>query len=163
MFLNPQWVQQGLDALRATLDVDPALKRDMIQFLFDEGFWDEKKLQWESATSRFDGCLNPAKKDFFKFSEIWALMKKFRRHELFYAMADDLGFYRPREKPTEERRLELLEEIATTQQKLLDHLTSKQAELARLDQPAGNVRMHPAVVEGRGSFSRNSDGEKGRF
>lgn len=152
-FLDPIWMQRNLDALRETLDVDPAMRRDMIQFLFDEGLWDRETLSWSGAEARFAGCLNPSKQVFFKFSEILALMKRFRRYALLYAICEDLGFERPRQKPTEERRQELMQRLVDTEQKLLDELTAGRAELARLDE-APNVHLHPAIKEGRGSFSQ---------
>lgn len=109
MFLDDEFFEFAGDALRETLNVDPATKREMIQFLIDEGFWD-KSMKWESAVARFDACLNPNKSEFFKLSELWALMKRFGRHHLFVAMGEDLG-YEIRRRATVERVEELLEKI----------------------------------------------------
>lgn len=159
MFLDPAWRQQGLDALREMLDVDDHLKKQIIEFLFEEGYWDEKRTSWDAAVARYNACLNPNKEAFFKLSEIWAIAKRFRRYHVLYAMAEDMGFYRPREKPTEERRQELLERIATAEEKLLDEITGARAELARLDQPTA-VHIEPAIRERRGAvWSQPDPGE----
>lgn len=131
-WIDESWLRSAFHALEATLKVDPRLKRDMIQFLFDEGFWNPETLEWSSAEARFNGCLNPNKSDFFKIGEAWALMKRFGRHELFLAMADDLG-YEVRRKPTEERRLELLERIALATERCETACTTASAELIRLE------------------------------
>lgn len=151
--LDPMWMQRGQDALRETLNVDDATKRDMIQFLLDEGFWNKDKLTtWDSAVARWNACMNPGKAEFFKTSELWALMKRFRRYQLLQAMAEDLAFdLKP--KATEERRQELLERIAAAEEWRNAEVGAARAELARMDEPT-NVRVHPAFQEGRGSFSR---------
>lgn len=160
--LDPMWMQRGWEALRDTLAVDDATKRDMIQFLLDEGFWDKSALKWESAERKFNACLNPARNDYFKIYEIWALMKRFRRYQLLYAMADDLDF-RPLEMmSTEERRQELLLRIAVAEEQLLKVKLAACAELETLDQPPEPVRVHPAFQEARGGFSR-ADKHSGGF
>lgn len=145
------WMQRGLDALDEMFRVSDATKRDMIQFLFDEGFWDKGRLSWAAAVARFNDCLNPNKPQFFKISELWALMKAFRRHGLLHAIADDLGYQALRQMPTEERRQALLERIAAGQEALAALLAHAHAELADLDtKPV--VRVHPALRDGRGAF-----------
>jgi hypothetical protein len=138
MRIDAQWMQRGLDALRSTLDVDGATKRRMIEVLFDEGFWDRERLSQDAAISRFNDCLNPGKPAYFKIGEVWALMLHFERHELFFAMARDLGF-EVRRIPTEERRQSLLERIATATEAHAAMLAQATAELARLgaDAPPG--------------------------
>jgi hypothetical protein len=131
MWIDAQWTQRGLDAMRATLDVDGATKRQMIEFLFEEGLWDKERLTWDAAVSRFNDCLNPGKPAFFKFGEVWALMLRFERHELFFAMARDFGF-ELRRMPTEERRQLLLERIAVATEACTATVAGATAELARL-------------------------------
>lgn len=150
-WIDESWLRSAFEALEATLKVDARLKRDMIQFLFDEGFWDTEKLSWPAAEARFNACLNPNKSDFFKIGELWALMKRFGRHELFLAMADDLG-YEVRRKPTEERRMELLERIAIATERCEAASTTAAAELIRLERtPDSKVARLPGG--GRPSFS----------
>lgn len=151
------WMQHGVDALEAMFRVDDATKRDMIQFLFDEGFWDASSLKWSAAVVRFNDCLNPGKDRFFKMAELWALAKAFHRHGLLHAMADDLGYYPLREKPTEERRQELLTRIANAQERLVAEQLDAKRELDLLDESGGEVRIHPAIREGRGAFSLPDD------
>jgi len=131
MWIDAGWAQRGLDALRSTLDVDGTTKKAMIEFLFHEGFWDQDKLTWDAAISRFNDCLNPGKPAFFKLGEVWALMKRFERHELFHALAQDLGF-EVRRIPTEERRQALLQRVATAIEGFEEELAGARAELARL-------------------------------
>jgi hypothetical protein len=152
-WLDAVWLQRGLDALRETVDADPAMKRDMIEFLLDEGFWKREKLDWESAIARFNACLNPNKPEYFRFVELWALMKRFHRHALFLAMAEDLG-YEVRHLPTEARRQALLERIATACEQHNLVLAECSGELRRIDStPPGTGRFDPAVRAGTASFS----------
>ncbi|MGH8073679.1 MAG: hypothetical protein ACREO4_06350 [Lysobacter sp.] len=134
-WIDEQWLRMALDAMRDTFGNDPHLKRDMIQFLFDEGFWDAKTLSWDAAVARFNGCLNPNKSEFFKTGELWALMKRFDRHQLFLAMATDLG-YEVRRIPTDERRQQLLERIAVAYEGCERSVAGAAAELSRLAAPA---------------------------
>lgn len=151
--VDEQWLQAGLDALEETFRVGDADKRDMIQFLFDEGFWNKEKLTWTAAVARFNDCLNPNKNQFFKLSELWALMKSFERPQLLQAMASDLGYQPLRQVPSDERRQALLERIARAEEQLLDLIASSKRELAELDAPDAKVRIHPAIHERRGAFS----------
>lgn len=143
------WLRMALDAMRDTFGNDPHLKRDMIQFLFDEGFWDAKALSWDAAVARFNACLNPNKSEFFKIGELWALMKRFTRHQLFLAMAADLG-YEVRQIPTDERRQQLLQRIAVAYEGCERSVAGASAELARLAAPepaskSGAVTLVPGV------------------
>lgn len=134
-WIDEGWLRKAFEALKSTFDKsDQKLKQEMIQFLLDEGFWDPERLKWDSAVARFNGCLNPNKDDFFKIGEAWALMKRFGRHELFLAMAEDLG-YEVRRKPTEERRMELLERIATASERLDMTIAEATREMVRLNDP----------------------------
>lgn len=151
--VDPKWMQRGWEALRETFNVDGATKRDMIQFLLDEGFWHKDRLTWEGAEKRFNDCINPTRDTFFKLVELWALMKQFRRFHLLEVMADDLGFRPLVQMPTEERRLELLERIAAAEEQMLAVVGPARAELDKLD-AAPEVRVHPAFQENRGGFSR---------
>lgn len=146
-WIDDAWLQNALDALRESFhEADSDTKRQMVQFLLDEGFWDSTKLEWGSAVTRFNSCLNPNKDDaFFKVSEVWALMKRFGRHHLFLAMAEDLG-YDVMPRPTEARRQALLERIAIATEDCTRAVSAAQAEWGRLDcvtspQPSGVARM----------------------
>lgn len=130
-WIDASWQDNGLQALRDTLDVDPRTRKAMVQFLFDEGFWDVDRLSWDAAIARWNDCLNPTKASFFKFGELWALMARFDRHHLFAAMAHDLG-YEVRRKPTEERRQELMLRLATSMEHIERELGDTRAQLDRL-------------------------------
>lgn len=143
-FLDPVWQQRGLDALRDMLDVDVRGKQQMIDFLFEEGLWDAKKLGNRGAMMRFNACLNPAKQDFWKPSELWALMKRFRRYQLLEAMAEDLGF-ELRPIPTEERRQALLLRIAEAMEHANTIAEGAHAELARLEAEPPGRAPHPSI------------------
>ena len=67
-----------------------------------------------AAQPALDTGLNPAKAEFFKIGEMWMLMRRFGRHQLFLAMAEDLG-YHCIPLPTEARRQAVLERIAEVQ------------------------------------------------
>lgn len=152
--LDPMWMQRGWDALRETLNVDDTTKAAMIRFLLDEGFWDKEHLSWEGAERRFNACLNPGRPEYFKIYELWALMKRFHRFQLLYAMAEDLSFRPLEPRPTEERRLELLERIAAAEERRNAEVSHARAELEKLDAAPDPVRVHPAFQESRGGFSR---------
>lgn len=151
-WVTPDWQQRGLNALRATLDVDSATKRDMIEFLFATGLWDREKLSWQAAVTRFNACLNPDKGDFFKLAEVWVLMKRFHRFDLLYAMAEDLGFAPLQERPTEARRQQLLERLAEAHERHAVALEELSGELARLGMPEDALRMHAAMGDPGAKF-----------
>jgi hypothetical protein len=143
MWIDASWQQQGLEALRATFNVETKKRNEMIQFLYDEGFWDIERLTWDAGVARWNDCLNPSKSAFFKMGELWALMKRFGNHDLFEAMAADLG-YEIRRRPTEERRMALLERIAQATEGYAESIAAAQAELARLHAPTGEKVSAPA-------------------
>ncbi|HET6631549.1 MAG TPA: hypothetical protein VFG73_02420 [Rhodanobacteraceae bacterium] len=134
-WLNSDWTERGLAALRATLDVDASVRRDMIEFLFAEGFWNREKLTWDAALARWNGCLNPRKSEFFKIGEVWALMKRFHRYELLRAMAEDLGC-ELRIRPSEEQQQRLMERLAEATEHAAAAVAEASAELARFHDPA---------------------------
>jgi len=147
-WFSRDWVQRGVEVLKAMLDQSEERKAEMIQFLFDVGLWDETKLTWLAATSRFNACLSPSKPEYFKTAELWALMKRFDVHDLFLAMADDLG-YRVTRIPTDERRLQLLERIARNQELYFKLLTeagasneAARAALAEAEKSGFRPRQH---------------------
>lgn len=130
MWVDATWTRRGLAALHAMLDVDDHTRKAMIQFLFDEGFWDAHKLTWDAAIAKWNDGKNPGKPGFFKVGELWALAARFERHQLFLAMAEDLG-YEVRRAPTEERRQLLLERMATAVETCEQTLNTARTELAR--------------------------------
>lgn len=155
-FIDDTWLRNAFMALRSTFDVDNKTKALMVQFLFDEGFWQADRLSWDAAIARFNACLNPNKTEYFKMGEIWALMARFGRHELFLAMAEDLG-YELRVKPTEERRQELLERIANSTERLEAEIGSARAALERLtiNPPPPLQVLHPGQ---KARFSHGAEG-----
>ncbi|WP_439444481.1 hypothetical protein ABWU93_11555 [Xanthomonas translucens pv. translucens] len=144
-WVDDLWLRDAHRALRETLEVDAARKGEMIQFLLDEGFWSRETLRSrEAQVARFNACLNPNKAEFFKLGEVWALMKRFGRHQLFLIMAADLG-YEVRRIPTEERRHELLQRIAQASESFQEMLAQGAADLARLDRlPAASPELPKA-------------------
>lgn len=152
-WIDEAWLRTALDAMRATFGHDPHQKKDMIQFLLDEGFWDPETLKsWDAAVSRFNDCLNPNKAQFFKFGEVWALMKRFDRHQLFHALAADLG-YEVRQIPTEARRLALLERIAQAYEGCERTVGGAQTELMRLSGPQEPTQRSAPPSQGKVHFS----------
>ncbi|MGH8028032.1 MAG: hypothetical protein ACREO0_15035, partial [Pseudoxanthomonas sp.] len=156
-YIDETWLQDALGALHATFkDVDDKMKTQMVQFLLDEGFWDAEKLDFPSAIARFNACCNPNKAEFFKMGEIWALMRRFNRHQLFHAMAHDLG-YELRVIPTEERRQQLLQQLVDHTERLEYQLTAGRAAMERLmAAPVPGVKLvhagqkvHFSMVDGQ--------------
>lgn len=151
MWLDAEWQKRGLDALKETLDVGTSSRNEMIQFLMDEGFWDAEKLSWDGAIARWNDNLNPSKNSFFKLGELWALMKRFNRHEMFLAMAEDLG-YEVRLRPTEERRQALVAQLVDALKSSEAAISAARSELSRLhssDAPAQGTRGSNSVVRFR--------------
>lgn len=138
--------------MRATFDVDAHLRKQMIEFLFEAGFWNRERLTWHAAQARFDACLNPGKKEFFKLSELWALMKRFDRHELFLAMAADLDYQVPHRLATAERHQALLERIAEEMARANAVGERALADMQVLAAGAPDASVHPAFHEGVGKF-----------
>lgn len=150
---DPQWLQRGLDAMQATFDVDSTTKQQMIDFLLAEGFWDTNKLTPAAARTKFNACMNPMKPDFFKLSELWVLMKRFRRYELWLAMGEDMGFECPQQIPLTTRRADLERQLLELRQQSQAQLEALENALTRLDDVAGaahssgTVRIHPVMRE----------------
>ncbi|WP_243350851.1 phage regulatory CII family protein [Stenotrophomonas acidaminiphila] len=145
------WLRSAFAALKQTLDVDARTRNEMVQFLLDEGFWDKDKLTtWESAVAKFNSCMNPNKAEFFKIGELWALMKRFGRHQLFLAMAADLG-YEVRRVPTEERREQLLEQLTQANEQHALVLARIAAALEQLN--AAPRQQHQVAPGMRAQFS----------
>lgn len=153
MFVDDAFLTAAFGALQDTISADRHLRKDMIQFLLDEGFW-AADMKWDSAVARFNGCLNPSKGEYFKISELWALMKRFGRHHLFLAMAEDLGY--------EVRRRADIERVQLLYEEILARLDSRDEEDNRLRARAESLMTalqapsHPATSSGRrtGHFSR---------
>jgi len=151
-WLSAEWQQRCLDALKDTLDVNSDLKRDMVQFLFDEGFWDPARLEWSAAVTKFNACLRPDTRENFSNIQLWALIKRFNRLSWFFAMADDLGF-EVRKKATEERRIEIVERLLTGIEQANKLSAQALAALQQLGAPVPASRLHPAVREGNANFA----------
>jgi len=163
MWIDAAWSARGLAALHAMLDVDDHTRKAMIQFLFDEGFWDAHRLTWDAAVSKWNDGKNPSKPGFFKFGELWALALRFDRHQLFLAVMEDLA-YEVRRTPTEERRQLLLERMTAAVESCEQTLNTTRTELARL-----RLSTVPRDVTARSSdaaplrFSRDDDMPTGGF
>lgn len=156
-WLDDAWFDSTFQSMLDMLKVDARQRREMIQFLFDEGFWDQEKLTWPAAETRFNACLNRTKADAtFKIGEIWALMKRFGRHHFFLAMADDLG-YEVRRKPTEERQQELLARILEATERFGLESTGLYGELQRL---SNGEPLSPPPRAGLGIRPRLSRAER---
>lgn len=151
-WLDVFWQQKTLGALQDTLDVSPEITRQMIEFLFASKLWNKATLSWESAGARFAACLNPGKQEKFSTMELWALMKRFGRHQLFLALADDLG-YEVRRKCTEERHQDLLARIARAAEAHNQLMGMLAGDLRRLGAEAPAPRVHGAILAGNPSFS----------
>lgn len=119
MHVEDAFFSNAFEALQETISSDRHVRKEMIQFLLDEGFW-PADMKWDSATARFNACLNPSKPEYFKISELWALMRRFDRHHLFLAMAEDLGY--------EVRRRTDLERVQLLYEEILARLDARDSE-----------------------------------
>ncbi len=149
-WLTPQWFQRGLNALREQMDPSPQAKRAAIEFLLDNGFWGKDGLTYESAESRYNNNLNPAKPTQFKSSEILAVGIYLGRRQYVDFQASEMSC-EVRPIPTEERHQRLLEEVINSfarHNELLERV-SGQMDIAKL---APYLRVHPAFIEG-GAFA----------
>lgn len=159
MWIDAAWSARGLAALRAMLDVDDHTRRKMVQFLFDEGFWDPEKLTWDAAIARWNDCKNPGKSAFFKLGELWALALRFERHQLFLAMADNLG-YEVRRIPTPERQQQLVTRLTAAMTQCEATLSSCRAELARINVSAEHHAEASPSLAGLQRFALDDDGQR---
>lgn len=150
-YFDEAWLRTAYDALRAMFAIDQHTRNAMIEFLYDEGFWDREKLQWDAAIARFNANLNPNKPEAWKIGELWALAIRFDRPQLFSAVMDSLGF-ESRHKPTEERRQDLLQRVADVLERLDHEMAAARAELLRLDRPEEPRRPQP-LQQPRPQFS----------
>lgn len=132
-WLDDRWMSDAFRALKAAFDVDSRTRNLMIQFLREEGFWDQA-MSWDSAVAKWNSCLNPNKSEFFKIGEVWALCCRFDRHQLLEAMAASMG-RELRTIPTEERRQVLLERIARATESCESEIAAARAALQRLEEP----------------------------
>lgn len=162
MWVDATWTRRGLAALHAMLDVDDHTRKAMIQFLFDEGFWDANRLTWDAAVARWNDCKNPGKTAFFKMGELWALALRFERHQLFLAVMENLG-YEVRRMPTEERRQLLLERMTDAVERCEQTLSTARTELARLHASELPHAMLPAAADAAVRFSLTDDAAPGGF
>ena len=155
-WIDETWLRTAYNALQDTLRVDDRTRNEMIQFLLDEGFWNADTLKtYDAQVARWNACLNPNKPEFFKLGEVWALMARFGRHQLFHAMAQDLG-YDVRAIPTEARRHELLERIALSSERHETEVAAARAAMERLALPVPTTRTGPV-----GRFSLVDSSEQG--
>lgn len=114
--IDGRWVRTALAALDRT--IPQKCKKKFVSFMFSARFWDATRLSWDAAIARVNECLriDPDKRQFLKIAEVWAWMRFSGEHDLFLAMADDLG-YRVERIPTASRIAELLARI---EQRLAD-------------------------------------------
>lgn len=155
-WVTPEWLQRAHTALAKTVDTNAELKRQMVEFLLDSGLWNKDEATWDNSVNRFSACINPARPQYFKFVELWALMKRFEIYDLYYAMSDDLGF-EVRLKSTPERIFEELRRItaASEQSATLAALALQVLETAGKGGPT--LRVHPSIRDGSASFSMGAE------
>lgn len=105
-----RWLRGAFIALERT--IPSRLKKKFVSLMFQARFWDSAKLSWDAAVARLNECLRPEpdKRQFLKIVEVWAWMRHSGEHELFLAMAEDLG-YRVDRIATPERIADLLKRI----------------------------------------------------
>lgn len=85
------WFDRAHKAMLADFGDCPERKRAMVQFLFDAGFYDARKLTFAAGVQRFTDCLHPGKPNKFSITEFWALSRAFGRFQTIGLMAEDMG------------------------------------------------------------------------
>lgn len=150
-YVDEAWLKAAFNAMRETFAVDTRMRDQMIQALVEEGFW-SAELAWDAAVAKWNACLNPAKAEFFKIGEMWMLMRRFGRHQLFLAMAEDLG-YHCIPLPTEARRQAVLERIANVQDRANNEIAAALADLDRLGMPEPRPNYSPGHQHPKPFFS----------
>jgi hypothetical protein len=105
-----RWFRNAATALLRT--IPSRRKKEFIALMYANRFWDQDRLKFDSAQARVNDCLDVEgeKKQFLKISEIWAWMRASGEHELFLAMAEDLG-YRVERIPDATRVNDMLDRI----------------------------------------------------
>lgn len=141
-WFDEHWLRNAYDALKAMFDVEQHVKMAMIQFLYDEGFWDVERLSFDAAIARFNANLNPNKPEAWKIGELWAIASRFDRPQLFEAINADLGL-ETRRKPTEERRQDLQQRFVEGLERFNREFGGTNAALSRLEPPAEPQRPLP--------------------
>jgi hypothetical protein len=150
-FIDETWLRRAHKALTAVFDVDDRTRNDMIQFLFDEGFWDPEKLTHEAALTRWRANCNPGKGEFWKIGEVWTLSVRFNRPQLMQAWAESMG-YEVRAIPTAERQQVLLERMCNAMEQAEAARAETLAELQRLHAPPPREHL-PSTPGTRPQFS----------
>lgn len=148
-WLTADWFNRAHKALMADFGDDPELKRQMVQFLFDAGFYDASRLSFRAGLQRFTDCLHPAKPEKFRITEIWALSIQFRRFATISAMAEDLGG-RPAQI------VEMVTQVLAAQQEMLEKLSRIMASTGYA--PLADARMHPHLREAIPTLSLGGEG-----
>lgn len=144
-WFDESWLRNAYDALKAMFDVEPHVKTAMIQFLFDEGFWDKESLTWDAAVARYDANKNPNKTAKWSPGELLALAIRFNRPQFFIMANDELGL-ETRQKATEERRQDLQQRHVKALERFNREQGGYGAAMARLDAPEDPKRPIPLTV-----------------
>jgi hypothetical protein len=139
---DDRWMQDGLDKLRETLDVDAHVRNQMIEFLYESKMWDRESLTFDAAVSRWNANMNPAKPGFFKLAELVALSLAFKRFQ-FLAWWNEQAGFETREKPTLERQNAILERVAAALENNNEILTRADGDLRRLGSAVPKSAVHP--------------------
>jgi hypothetical protein len=145
-WLDDRWMQDGLDAMRDTLDVHAHLRKQMIEFLYDAGLWDKESLSFDAAVARWNANLNPGKPGFFKIAEVVALSLAFRRFAFLHWWNEKAGL-ETREKPTLERQNEILGRLAEASEEYNAILARAEGDLRRLGIHTPETQVHPKFRE----------------
>lgn len=148
--LDGRWFRNAATALVRT--IPSRCKKAFIAAMYGNGFWHQDRLKFDSAVARLNDCLaiDGEKTQFLKISEVWAWMRLSGEHELFLAMAEDLG-YRVERIPDETRVQQMLEQIESrlaATETSLDEVRSLQGDIARLRDDARTSSARDATADG---------------
>lgn len=163
----PALYRDGYEAMRTMCDNSVFNYADLAMHLVEEGYW-PAELSRESAAARFRACLNPDKDQYFKRSEMVALMRITGRVDPVYHECDELGLERPRRIASTAHLQDQITSISQAVQGIVATLDALQVDVtAQADEDMGRqqpmpsdcARQPPSVTQIR--YSRRGHESKG--
>lgn len=135
---DAEWFDRCHKALVADFGDNPDTKPDMVQFMFDAGFYDPKTLTPAAGLQRFNDCLNPNRAHRFKIVEVLALARRFRRVAFVSLIMREMG-------AETTNLVELLGDLIALQKHNAERLAQIMAGTGY--GPLTDPRMHPRLRE----------------
>lgn len=136
---DADWFNRAHKALMVDFGDEPSLKRNMVAWLFEAGFYDRKRTTFAAGMRRFNDCLNPARIQKFSVTELFALAQRFRRVAFLSLMMDELA-------GDVHNIVGLLQDVVALQTHNAERLAQLMAGTGYA--PPADPRMHPQLREG---------------